>query len=57
MDRLMRLRCGECALEFIVADRDSRTQAVVDILDECRQAGARDLSLATRRESVSLPSP
>ena len=42
---------------IIVADRDSRTQAVVDILDECRQAGARDLSLATRRESAALPSP
>ena len=42
---------------IIVADRSSRTQAVVDILDECRQVGARDLSLATREESAKRPPP
>ena len=34
----------------IMADTDSRTGDVVDVLDECKQAGARKLSIATRME-------
>jgi biopolymer transport protein ExbD len=34
----------------VVADRMSRTGEVVKVMDQCRLAGARDVSLAAKRE-------
>ncbi|NCC23810.1 MAG: biopolymer transporter ExbD [Deltaproteobacteria bacterium] len=34
---------------LVVADKDSRTQSVVEAIDQCRLAGARNISLASRR--------
>ncbi len=31
----------------IVSDQDSRTQALVDVIDECKLAGAENISIAT----------
>jgi biopolymer transport protein ExbD len=34
----------------VVADKDSKTGDVVKVMDQCRLAGARNVSLAARRE-------
>jgi biopolymer transport protein ExbD len=34
----------------IVADKESRTRAVVDVIDECRLAGAKNINIATERK-------
>jgi biopolymer transport protein ExbD len=34
----------------IIADRDSKTSDVVRLMDQCRLAGAKNVSLAARRE-------
>ena len=34
----------------IVADGAARTQALVDVMDECRLAGAQQVSIATEKE-------
>ncbi len=36
----------------VVADQKSETGAVVRVMDQCRLAGARDVSLAARREAA-----
>lgn len=38
------------AAVVIIADKDSNTGDVVKLMDQCRLAGARDVSLAARRE-------
>lgn len=35
---------------IILADEDARTAPLVDVIDECKLAGARQVSLAARRE-------
>ncbi|MFU8779492.1 MAG: ExbD/TolR family protein [Kiritimatiellia bacterium] len=35
---------------IILADADARTAPVVDVIDECRLAGARQVSIAATRE-------
>jgi len=35
---------------IILADADARTAAVVDVIDECRLAGARQVSIAATQE-------
>ena len=35
----------------IVADGEARTQTLVDVMDECRLAGAKEISIATEKES------
>lgn len=37
----------------IVADKRSQTGAVVEVMDQCRLAGAKDVSLAAQREDES----
>ena len=37
----------------IVADRKSYTETVVKVMDQCRLGGAKDVSLAARREAAS----
>ena len=37
----------------IVADKRSQTGAIVQVMDQCRLAGAKDVSLAAKRESGS----
>jgi biopolymer transport protein ExbD len=37
----------------IVADKRSQTGAVVEVMDQCRLAGAKDVSLAAQREEES----
>jgi biopolymer transport protein ExbD len=37
----------------IVADKRSQTGAVVQVMDQCRLAGAKDVSLAAKREEES----
>ena len=39
----------------IVADRRSETGVVVQVMDQCRQAGASDVSLAARRDEEDGP--
>jgi len=34
----------------VVADKESRTGAVVKVMDQCRLAGAKNVSLAAKRE-------
>jgi biopolymer transport protein ExbD len=34
----------------VIADRDSKTSDVVKLMDQCRMAGAKNVSLAARRE-------
>jgi len=34
----------------VIADRDSKTSDVVSLMDQCRLAGAKNVSLAARRE-------
>lgn len=34
----------------VIADRDSKTSDVVKLMDQCRVAGAKNVSLAARRE-------
>jgi len=34
----------------VIADRDSKTSDVVTLMDQCRMAGAKNVSLAARRE-------
>lgn len=34
----------------VIADRDSKTSDVVKVMDQCRLAGAKNVSLAARRE-------
>jgi biopolymer transport protein ExbD len=34
----------------VIADRDSKTSDVVKLMDQCRLAGAKNVSLAARRE-------
>lgn len=34
----------------VIADRDSKTSDVVTLMDQCRLAGARNVSLAAKRE-------
>ena len=36
----------------IVADKSSETGSVVQVMDQCRLAGAKDVSLAAKREGV-----
>jgi biopolymer transport protein ExbD len=38
----------------VVADRDSNTGDVVKVMDQCRLAGAKNVSLAAKREEGSL---
>ena len=35
---------------IILADEDSRTRVLVDVIDECKLAGARQVNIATDRE-------
>ena len=37
----------------VVADKESRTGAVVQVMDQCRLAGAANVSLAAKREAES----
>jgi biopolymer transport protein ExbD len=34
----------------VVADRDSKTGDIVRVMDQCRLAGAKNVSLAAKRE-------
>jgi biopolymer transport protein ExbD len=34
----------------VVADRDSKTGDIVKVMDQCRLAGAKNVSLAAKRE-------
>lgn len=34
---------------IIIADRDTRTQALVDVIDECKLAGAKAVRIATEK--------
>ncbi len=36
---------------IIVADKDSKTGTVIQVLDECRLAGVKNISVAARKES------
>lgn len=38
----------------VVADKASETGAVIKVMDQCRLAGAKDVSLAAEREASSL---
>ena len=35
---------------IIIADRETRTRVLVDVIDECKLAGARKISLASEKE-------
>jgi biopolymer transport protein ExbD len=37
----------------IVADKRSQTGAIVEVMDQCRLAGAKDVSLAAKRDTSS----
>jgi len=41
----------------VMADKESLTGSVVDVLDECKQAGAAKLSIATKVESLEELEP
>ncbi len=44
-----RLRVREMPV-VIIADRESRTRSLVDVIDECRMAGARSVNVATEKK-------
>jgi len=44
-----RLREGKKRPVIILADKDSRSGVLVDVIDECRAAGADKISVATER--------
>ncbi len=37
---------------IIVADKDSKTGTVIQVLDECRLAGVKNISVAAKKESL-----
>ncbi len=48
---LVRERLRDRALPVVVvSDRDSRTEVLMDVIDECKLAGAEKVSIAAKRE-------
>ena len=45
-----RLLTGDDRPVIIIADESSRSGVLVDVIDECKLAGAKKVSLATERE-------
>ncbi|MCX7804255.1 MAG: biopolymer transporter ExbD [Planctomycetota bacterium] len=44
-----RLRARDLPI-VIIADRESRTRSLVEVMDECRLAGARNINVATEKK-------
>jgi biopolymer transport protein ExbD len=48
------LRNAEEPMVLIVADRQTSTERLIDVVDQCRMAGAQNVGVVTDKENTSL---
>ena len=44
------LRASTSKTVLVVADKDVRVKRLIEVVDQCRLAGAKDVAIATRSE-------